>query len=78
MVAKHNANKSENPNKMDNFLRKYNLLKLTSEEMENLKIDLHRRNREICQELNPKASVQKDFMGQFCFKSLKIKQFYGF
>lgn len=36
-VAKHNRNKSEIPNKMDNFLGKSNFLKLTSEEMEKSK-----------------------------------------
>lgn len=35
--------------KIDNFLRKYDFPKLISEETENLRTDLHKRNGEICQ-----------------------------
>lgn len=39
--------------------------KLTSEEIENLKYDLHRRNREIYQLVDPKVAVSDGFVGNF-------------
>lgn len=76
-VARHYANIFGNPEKIDNFLRKYDFPKLISEETENLKTDLHKRNGKICQQVNPKTAAPDGFMGNLS-KSFKIEQFQSF
>jgi hypothetical protein len=72
-TAKRYANKFENPDKKGNTLRKYNLPKLTSEDIENLKIGLHGRNRENYPLINLLTAVSDGSHRETFFKVLKAR-----